>query len=404
MADRPRRYVIVGNGIAGTTAAETLRKNDPTCTIDLLTDEPYPLYNRLALPPFLKGKVSEQKVYIRSREFHERLGITLRLETPVIGVDLAERVVLTARGEALPFDALLIATGGRPNRLPVPGGDCEGVYNFQTLDDAKAINERLRLARQAVTVGGSYIAYELTEAFRARGLAVTWIMRGPWFLRRLLDAEGGALVDAIAREHGVEVVHGEEIARIEGRDGMVTRVYTTGGREYPADIVGVGIGITRNVAFLRETPLTIRTGVVTDEYLFTGVPGVYAAGDVAEFFDRTIGQHNIMGTWDNATVHGKVVAVNMAGGCQPYEEVPTYSTTLFDSRILSIGVTPENRPDLEAVSWIDWTTRTYRRLFFLEDRLVGAVFIGDRRGRTKVLELIRQRERIADKQALVAAL
>jgi len=193
-----RRYVIIGNGIAGTGCAETLRKLDPTCQITLLAEEPYPLYNRVSLPPFLKLQAPESKVLMRTRERHEQNRIDLRLETRVTHVCVAERTVVTHTGKEWPYDALLVATGGRPNRLPVPGGDLHGVYNFQTLDDSKAINQRILEARTAVTTGGSYIAYELTEAFRARGLHTTWVMRGPRFLRRTLDAEGGRIVDAIA--------------------------------------------------------------------------------------------------------------------------------------------------------------------------------------------------------------
>jgi 3-phenylpropionate/trans-cinnamate dioxygenase ferredoxin reductase subunit len=149
------QYVIIGNGIAGTTAAEVLRRADPGGCVSLITDEPYPLYNRVALPRFLKGQVREEKVLMRTPEAHEKLGINLLLETKVTAVSLEERVVLTDRGQAIPFDRLLIASGGRPNRLSVPGADACGVFNFQTLDDTKAILEALKTARRAWKLPGS---------------------------------------------------------------------------------------------------------------------------------------------------------------------------------------------------------------------------------------------------------
>ncbi len=385
-----RRFVIIGNGIAGTTAAEHLRKADSTASVILLTNEPYSLYNRIALPPFLKGKITQQKVMIKSVAWHQERGIDLRLETTATRVDTRAQEVYLASGETLPYDVLLIATGGRPN--PLPNADhLAHVYNFQTLDDALAITAQIARSKSAVVIGGSYISYELTEAFRSRGLQTTWIMRGPWFLRRILEAEGGALVDRIAADHGVEVVHGCEIAEVRGRNGQVAEVVTTDGRVFPADLLGVGVGIVRNVDFLAGSGITTRGGVVTDQYLRSNVPNVFAAGDAAEYYDPYVGGHILMGTWDNATNHGKVVAANMLGGVTPYDEIPTYSTTLFHSRIMAFGATPESNPGLESVMAIDHATQSYRRLFFQGEHLIGGVIIGQRKGFPKYLELIHTR-------------
>src|SRR5438552_576972 len=191
----PARYVVIGNGIAGTTAAETLRKNDPDCQISLLTDEPYPLYNRVALPPYLKEKTPRAKVFMKTGEFHRERNICFMPGTRVISADLGQRVVTTDAGAELQYDRLLVATGGTPNPLAVPGAEADGVCYFQTLDDTDDLMARILRSRSAVVIGGSYIAYELAEAFNERGLAVTWIMRGPRFLHRVLDEDGGQLVD-----------------------------------------------------------------------------------------------------------------------------------------------------------------------------------------------------------------
>jgi NAD(P)H-nitrite reductase large subunit len=401
-----RRYVIIGNGIAGTGCAETLRKNDPDCQITLFAEEPYPLYNRVSLPPFLKLQATETKVLMRNRERHEQNRIDLRLETRVEHICPEERTVTTHSGEEVPYDALLIATGGRPNPIAVPGGHLHGVYNFQTLDDSKAINERILEARAAVTIGGSYIAYELTEAFRSRGLDTTWIMRGPRFLRRVLDAEGGRIVDAIAADHGVRVIHGEEIAEIHGKDGVITSVTTMGGHTLDADILGVGLGLTLNTAFVKDSGLELHGGIVTDEKLRTNLPGIYAAGDVAIFYDTFIDAHSQMGTWDNSSSQGRLVARNMAGADETYVEVPTYTTTMFHSKLRVVGITSEVSPEVDAISKSNWDERSYARLFFLHDRLVGAVAIGELRNRKDLLTLIKTKERLAEpaaRQALLQA-
>lgn len=406
MVERSKRYVIVGNGAAGTYCAETLRKNDPHSEITVFTDESYPLYNRVALPPFLKGRTPAQKVIIRTLDWHEQMNIRLKLETRVDRVDADGRTITTAAGQEYPYDALLVATGGRPNPLRVPGAQGTlGVFNFQYFDDAKAISDRIAESRRAVAYGGSYIAYELAEACRARGLEVTWIMRGPYWLRRVLDPDGGALVDDIARDHGVEMVYNEEIVEVRRRDGVITGVVTRGGRQIDCDLLGVGLGMTWNTGLLAGTPVAVQQGVVTNQYLETSVPGVYAAGDVAQFFDVTIGRYNQMGTWDNAVGHGRTAGRNMAGERVAYEDIPMYSSGLFDSFIRVVGLTPDVYPDLESWERCDSQGRTYQRLFFLEGRLVGAVLIGQARFLKKIFAAIQSREPVpeAERPKLVEA-
>lgn len=389
-----RRFVIIGNGIAGTTAAEQIRKGDANASIILLTNEPYSVYNRIALPPFLKKKVTQQKVMIKSVAWHEDRAIDLRVETLATRVDTTAQEIHLENGGVLPYDVLLIATGGRANPHPVAHG-LEHIYNFQTLDDAIAISEQIDRSQNAVVVGGSYISYELTEAFRSRGLQTTWMMRGPRFLRRVLDEEGGDLVDRIAESHGVQMIHGVEIAEVQGQNGKLSGIVGTDGRVLPADMLGVGVGITRNVDFLAGSGIATNQAVVTDQNLRSNVPNVFAAGDSAEYYDPYVDRHIVMGTWDNATNQGKIVAQNMLGNPTAYDEVPTYSTTLFDNRIMAFGATPESNEGLESVVWIDREGQNYRRLFFGGDRMLGGVIIGQRKGFPKYIDLIRTRTPIA---------
>jgi NAD(P)H-nitrite reductase large subunit len=178
---------------------------------------------------------------------------------------------------------------------------------------------------------------------------------------------------------------------VESRDGQVAAVLTQKGNRYACDLVGVGVGLTLSTEFLRNTPVEVRTGVVTNEYLETNVADVYAAGDVAEFFDGYIGGHNQMGTWNNASAHGRTAALNMLGQRQPYTEVPYYTSTMFDSQMAAIGTTPDIRPDMDALTRTDMNARVYRRLFFLHGRLAGAVLVGDIRVRRQLMEFIRSR-------------
>jgi len=400
--------VIIGNGIAGTTAADTLRKNDPNCSISLLTNESYPLYNRVSLPRFLQGVIVEQKVMIRDFAWHEQRNIQLVTETLVTSVDTEERVVVTDKGQCLPYDALLIATGGWANPLRVPGAqDVKHIYNFVTLDDTKTIIGRMLESRTAVAYGGSFISYELCDGFAVRKLDTTWIMRGPYWLRNSLDPDGGEVVDNIAKKFGVHVIHGDEVEEVVPKNGVPSYVKTKKGREIQADMIGIGLGITLNTEILTDTAVEVRNGIVVNEYLETNVPGVYAAGDVAEFFDPTINRHHTMGTWDNAMAHGRIVGANMAGGHQAYVDVPTYTSPLFDVNIAVVGTAESNNPELSAISLREPGEKgneNSRKLFFRDNKLVGVLMIGSPKGRKKLVEIVKNQQALetaAEREALL---
>ena len=408
MATHEKRYVIIGNGVAGTTAAETLRKNDPNCSIHLFTNERYPLYNRVSLPRFLQGVIVEQKVMIRDFAWHEQRNIQLMTELLVTNVNTEERVVTTEDGRHFPYDALLIATGGWANPLQVPGAqDTQHVYNFVTLDDTKTIIERMLESRTALAYGGSFIAYELCDGFAMRKLNTTWIMRGPYWLRNSLDHEGGEVVDNIAKKFGVDVIHGDEIDSVVPTNGVPSYVKTKKGREIQADMIGVGLGITLNTQILGGTPIKVDGGVVVDEYLESNVPGVFAAGDIANFFDTTVNRHHTMGTWDNAMAHGRIAAANMAGGHQPYIDVPTYTSPLFDVNIAVVGSAESNNPELETIARREPGEKgneNYRRLFFRDNKLVGVLMIGSPKGRKKLVEVVKNQQTLesaAEREALL---
>ncbi|HYL41822.1 MAG TPA: FAD-dependent oxidoreductase [Ktedonobacteraceae bacterium] len=393
-----KRYVIIGNGVAGTTAAENLRKQDPNCSIHLLTNERYPLYNRVSLPRFLQGVIIEQKVMIRDFAWHEQRNLQLLTEALVTDVNTEEGVVMTDKGHHLPYDALLVATGGWANPLQVPGAkDTRHIYNFVTLDDTKTIIARMLESRTALAFGGSFISYELCDGFAMRKLDTTWLMRGPYWLRSALDPEGGEVVDNIAKKFGVEVIHGDEIESVVPNNGVPGYVKTKKGRTIQADVIGVGLGITLNTGILAKTPVEVRQGVVVNEYLETNVPHVYAAGDIAEFYDATINKHHTMGTWDNAMAHGRIAATNMAGGHTAYIDVPTYTSPLFDVNIAVVGTAESNNPELTSLARREPGEKgneNYRKLFFRENKLVGVLMIGSPKGRKKLVEIVKNQQAI----------
>lgn len=400
MGANPTRFVIIGNGAAGTYAAEQLRKDDAACEIVMIDDEAYTLYNRVSLPRYLKGVLLEQRVYVRDQEWHDKNRIDLRLETKVVQVDFEHKTVTTDPGGELPYDRLLIATGGRPNPLRAEGADSTSyVFNFQYLDETKAMVQRIPESKIAVVLGGSFIGYELAEAFAHQKLETHWLMRGPWFLRRALDEAGGRIVTLLGEDAGVHFHYDEAIDKVDQTNGSV-QVTGTKGFTAKADLVGVGLGLTMNIDLFKDTALQTNVGVLTNERLETNIPDVWAAGDVAEFYDVVSQRHHRMGTWDNALNHGRHVAKNMLGAAVAYAEVPTYASGMFNSNISVMGVTTEEEPDAEALVEVDYDGRNYKRLFFLGDKLVGAMLIGKMKGRKKVLELISSRTPI-DRREMV---
>jgi 3-phenylpropionate/trans-cinnamate dioxygenase ferredoxin reductase subunit len=392
-----RRYVIIGNGFAGTTAAEQLRKHDSSCEITLFGDEPYTLYNRISLPPMLRRQIPEAKVMIRNEAWHEEHRITLHLRTHAERIVPQEQIV-QVDGTSYPYDALLIATGGRPNPTGKPGGDgAENLFAFQYLDDTRAISEQIVRSRAAVAIGGSFIAYELAEAFASRGMETHWIMRGPRALHRIIDEEAGALVHTAATADGVHMHYGEEVDSFVRSNGAITKVRMTNGDEIAAECYGYGFGLTMNTEICEGSGIhTSKNGILCDDHLETNIKGIYAAGDVADFYDPILEIRYRMGTWNNAGAHGKVVALNMMGGSEKYHDVPEYSSLLFKGQtITQFGLGTDLRPDLEVARKIDQEKKWYRALFFWEDRLVGGLMLGkgNRAGKRKYVEAIKSKQR-----------
>jgi 3-phenylpropionate/trans-cinnamate dioxygenase ferredoxin reductase subunit len=390
-----RRYVILGNGIAGQTAAEELRKLDADASIVMIAAERHPLYNRVALPRYLRGQVRREKVFMRTVEDYAKHNLEIHFETWATEVDVTSKVVRTNRGQEFGYDALLIATGGRPKPPPWHGSDeVSQCIGFQTLDDTDAIIEKADASERVLVMGGSFIGYELAEGVSYRKKAqLTWIMRGPWFLRYVLDEEGGQLCRQMGETQGVEFITSDEVQKFSRLNGRF-QADTVNGKHVEFDLLTYGVGLDYYTEPARGSAIELDKGIVTDAKLRTSAPDVYAAGDVAVFFDLMVERHNQMGTWDNAEAHGKVAAHNMAGADEDFFDVPTYTTTMFGSTLAVMGVTPDVQPDLESVRTYSFEEKFYRKLFFKDDRLVGAIMIGPPKGRKKLIEIMRSRQRI----------
>jgi 3-phenylpropionate/trans-cinnamate dioxygenase ferredoxin reductase subunit len=388
-----RRYVVLGNGIAGQTAAEELRKLDGEASIVMIAAERHPLYNRVALPRYLRGQVRREKVFMRTVEDYVKHNLEIHFETWATEVDVAGKIVRTNRGQEFPYDALLVATGGRPKPPPWPGcDDVSQTIGFQTLDDTDAIIEKADTSERVLVMGGSFIGYELAEgvSFRKKS-QLTWIMRGPWFLRYVLDEEGGQLCRQLGEAQGVDFITSDEVQKFSRLNGRFL-AETVNGKRVEFDLLTYGVGLDYYTEPVARSEVKLDKGIVTDSKLRASAPDVYAAGDIAVFYDMMVERHNQMGTWDNAEAHGKVAARNMAGADEDFFDVPTYTTTMFGSTLAVMGVTPDVQPGLESVRTFSFDEKFYRKLFFKNDRLVGAIMIGPPKGRKKLIEIMRSRQ------------
>lgn len=369
-----RRFVIIGDGIAGATAAETLRANDPECSVTILTSEGEPLYNRVQIKDFAKGQKEEAKCRIHDTKWYESRNIDLRLFTTVTLVDDKNNTVICEDGSRLQYDSLLLAVGGLPRPYPVPNGQAEGVHTFWTFADARRIRAAAEASEKAVAIGAGLLGIDLAVIFAKHGVETRYIMRGNRWWREGLNKEGSAIVEGYLKDIGVECVFGETPTHFTVDDkNRVTGVVTDKSVTYPVQAVGAAIGLNMNLRPVTSSNVKTGEGILANEFLQTSVPNVYAAGDCAQYFDPLLNRVNINGSWASAKRQGEVAALNMLkGNSVPFEHVDFYSIDHFDKPVMSVGTILGDEITEGVVA-----EGVYRRAIFKENRLIGMVMVGD---------------------------
>ncbi len=405
-------YLIIGGSAAGTTAAEVIRGLKPDASITIVTEESHEEYSRVLIPHYIRHKVQRDQVFLKKSEWYTEKKIKLLKEVRAQRLEASSKSVKLSNGEEIQYGKLLITVGGYPIKLDAPGSDLGNVFYMRTVDDADNIVKVAssasakasadRQSAKGVIVGGGFIGLEFASGFKKNGVEdITILVREPYFWSFKLDEDSSKVLVTVLEKNGIKVVCNEEVERFE-KGAVVTK----SGKNLSADIVGVGIGIKSDFSFLSGSGVDINRAIVTNEYLETNVPDVYAAGDCAEFKDVIFERQHIVGNWANATSQGSAVGKNMAltspsasdgqaGVKTVFETASSYSINFFDvGSCTFIGVTEADFSEKTVLRGsVDSgkMTRIFIKKIDGVERIVGATVINNPREVAPLTSVVKNR-------------
>lgn len=374
-------HVILGAGPAGVIAAETLRKHAPGDRITLVGEEREAPYSRMAIPYLLIGNIGEEGTLLRKSARHYA---DLRIETVqarATAVDVKAKAVKLDNGNTLAFDTLLIATGSTPVSAPIPGINLPGVHSCWTLADARAIQARAAKGARVLQMGAGFIGCIILEALAARGVQLSVVEMGDRMVPRMMGPMAGGMIKQWVESKGVTVYTGTKVESILQGAGQTLDVKLSTGKTLNVDLVISATGVKPAIGFLESSGVKCLLGVLTDEHLQTSVPGIYAAGDCAEAFDKISGQAIVSAIQPNAAEQARVAALNMARQGRPGKRAVLHGVTqinvLDTLGLISTsfghwqGVSGGQKAELtDAANW------RHLSLQFKDDVLVGCNSVG----------------------------
>lgn len=376
-------YLIIGNGIAGVTAAEILRAEDATCSITIIADEPFPVYYRPALKDYLGGHVTEDKLWARPSVFYKQQHIRF-LAGRIVAIHSRQHKVQLSNDQYVGYGKLLLAHGAQPRQLSCPGLALAGVSTLRTVADYQRIVQRLCDAKRIVVCGSATLALESAETLIHQGYEVTHLLRHNTLWSEVLDTTASDMVLQEERRLGIDVRTQEEIAEIVGDNGHVHAVVTTSGKRLPCDMVLIAIGIAPNIGVVRQSGIACGHGIQVDATMHTSAPDVYAAGDVIETTDGLTGRTRVIGQWFPAIQQAQTAAyamLNRESSCQVTPTSTFYNATfLCGLDFVSVGITtqPPHAPLLQEIVALP-KPRNYRKVLLHNGIPVGMLFLGERK-------------------------
>jgi NADPH-dependent 2,4-dienoyl-CoA reductase/sulfur reductase-like enzyme len=389
------QHVIIGAGPAGVIAAETLRKTDPRGDIVLIGDEPEPPYSRMAIPYLLMERVQETGTHLRhAADHYQKHAIQIRQDR-VTAVDTVNRRLTLKSGDALTYDRLLIATGSRPIKPPVPGIDLPGVHNCWTLEDARHILRLAQPGAKVVLIGAGFIGCIILESLAERGVDLTVVEMGDRMVPRMMNQTAGNLIRRWCEAKGVKVhtatrVNGIEaggqspgtLHRLAEAVGLSSttpkrlQVTLDNGHKLEADLVISAAGVQPNIDFLKRSGVELEQGVLVDDHLRTNIPEIFAAGDVAEGRDFSTGGYEVHAIQPTASTHGRIAALNMAGVDAAFQgsfNMNVLDTLGLISSSFGLWMGADGGDSVELCNPEEFR---YLNLEFQDDVMVGATSLG----------------------------
>lgn len=389
------KYLIIGGGVAGVTAAETIRQNDPKGAIAIVSDEPYLLYSRVMLskPYFFLGKVPFDQVWLKGEKWYKEKNMDFLGGRTACGLDpSAKKVKLTDGGE-ISYDKLLIATGVNTRKAAVPGSDKEGVHYLRSLEDGKSIMAGIKTAKRAVTVGGGFIGFEMADLMQLAGLKTTVVIREPHFWDPVLDEASGLMIEKAMRKVGVEIIKNAEIVEITG-DKSVDGIVLKDGQRLPCELVIYGIGTVADLDWPKAAGLNTHRGIMANEFMETNLPDVWTAGDIAEYKDLLLEENVQMGNWVSAHEQGRIAGLGMAGKRQAFKFVSFYTTQGFGITVAFVGDTCPG-PDRQVIPRGSVESGSYGRIILAHGEIEGATLLNRTQEMGVISKLIEGNARVS---------
>ena len=396
------RYLIIGNSAGGIGAAEGIREVDRAGFIAMISDEPYPSYSRPLISKYLSKERTVEGMLFRPLDFYGQNSINCLLGKRVRSLGLGEHTAELESGERIAWEKLLIASGGVPIVPRIGGIDKRGVFNFLTLDDARAIDEFLESANEAAIVGGGLIGISVAEALRKRGLSVTVVEMKERVLNTILDEQGSLMAEDALGKAGVRIVTGHTVSEIIGKE-WATAVILDNGEEIPCNLVVVAIGVLPRTELVQDTDIKVNRGILVDRNMATSHADVYACGDAAEAYDFVYGANRLTPIWPNAYMGGRTAGFNMAGAEVEYAGGTSMnSMNCFGIDIAAAGMAVA--PDGDGYGSLSKREDgVYKKVVLKDDVIVGMICIGDIEKSGILFSLMRDRVNVSNfKQALLS--
>jgi nitrite reductase (NADH) large subunit len=390
------RYLIIGNGVSGITSAELIRERDIESEITVITEEKYPYYARPQLIEFLAGNIKKEEIFFYTDEWYKSKKINVILEERVLRVDISKKEVETDKGK-YNYDKLLVASGAKPQIPPLENVNVEGVFTLRNLDDALNILSYIEGKETVILLGCGLLGLETGRALYQRGLKIIGLEFFPRLLPRQLDDEGSkVLKNIIQSKFGFSFYLGVKAKKVLKNNEKFVGIELEDGRIIHGNLLIISAGIIPNVEFAKNSGINVNKGIVVNDYMETNVEGIFAVGDCVEH------QGRIYGIIPACLDQAKVAVENIMGRKVEYKgTIPLNSLKVTGVDLTSIG---EINPEGEGYEVKVYKDKEgfYRKLVFKDDKLVGAILLGDKRKYVnKIVGLIKRQETIEDKEKLL---